>query len=146
MVKPKNVSGKEEPPDRGKGPPKQSLRNIPKSPLRPAKGALAKTSSPKPLSKDKFEIFKVKALMNSQIPPSKGKTAKGQLPKGLPKTLKRIQAAGEQESKEQPTTSQIDPLENVTYIATNANTLTANSTKKRRCNRKNSKETAMDYE
>ena len=93
---------KNEPPDRGKPSHKQSIRSIPKSPLRPVRTTLSKTSSPKPLKKERFANYITKSFMKPPSHPAKAKKVDG----AIPKLLKAVK-----ESSDNATSGHFDRLE-----------------------------------
>ena len=97
MVKTTAKDAKNEPPDRGKASQKQNTKNLPKSPLRPAKTSLHKTSSPKPLGKERYASFSAKNFRQPQTSSAGGKT----INKAIPRYLKVVQEANDQQTSSQ---------------------------------------------
>ena len=141
MVKPKIISGKEEPPDRGKASTKQNTRSLPNSPLRSARSTLSKTSAPNPLAKERYEKYTVQAYMKSPKAPTKN-TA---FPKLL-HAVKSVKGVSKGISKAQLISTQPDPLEDSLFLVKNARNIKSKPARNNPRIRKNSEDTMMDYE
>ena len=128
---------KNEPPDRGKPSHKQNIRSVPKSPLRPARTTLSKTSSPKPLKKERFANYITKSFLKPPSHPSKVKKVDG----AIPKLLKAVK-----ESSDNAISGQFDRLENPLYTIKNVTKIKSTSTLNNDSNRSNTKNNLMDYE